>query len=325
MAARRLTLALAHYDRHVSFLDGTVSPDGVELVVKEVGQSIPGRDGNSRHERMLREREFDAAEVSLSSYLVACERGEPFTALPVVPRRLFSQSLFFVRGDSPLRGPQDLVGKRVGLNTWQTTLSVLAKGDLEHEYQTPWKEITWVTNNPSVFEFGLPAGVRLESVPADRKVDGLLLDGDLDAAILPHPPSTMISNPGRVRRLFPNAREAEQAYYRKLGYWPIMHLVAIKQELVDELRWLPKALYEAFQRAKERTLWHYEDPNWSVLAWGRHYLEDELSAMNGDPWPYGVAKNRANLERFMAYSLEQGFIKQPIPMEQLFHESLLDT
>jgi len=320
-----VTLAVAHYDRHVPFLDGTVGVPDVDLTVKEVGQSIPGRDGSDRHARMLNDGEFEAAEVSLSSYLMSKDRGRPFTAIPIVPRRLFCQSLFFVSAQSALNGPGDLAGKRVGINTYQTTLSVLAKGDLEHEYRVPWKSITWVINAEETLEFETPAGVQLERVPAGRKIDQMLLGGEIDAAIMPHPPSSLISNREGVRRLFADGHAAEEAYYRKNGYWPVMHLVAIRQEVADEHPWLPRALFEAFEEAKRKALWHYEDPNWSMLAWGRHYLEEEAAQMSGDPWPYGLARNRANLERFMTYSQEQGLTTRPLRMEELFHPSVLDT
>jgi len=325
MANLRMTLAVAHYDRHVPLFDGTVGLPDVDLMVKEVGQSIPGRDGSDRHARMLNDGEFEAAEVSLSSYLMAKDRGRPFTAIPIVPRRLFCQSLFFVPAQSALNGPEDLAGKRVGINTYQTTLSVLAKGDLEHEYGVPWKSITWVINADETLEFETPVGVQLERVPAGRKIDQLLLAGEIDAAIMPHPPSSLIANREGVRRLFANGRGAEETYYRKNGYWPVMHLVAIRQDVADEHPRLPLALYNGFEEAKRKALWHYEDPNWSMLAWGRHYLEEETAQMGGDAWPHGVARNRPNLERFMTYSQEQGLTQRTLAMEELFHPSVLDT
>src|SRR3990167_5377759 len=112
MAELKLTIALSHYDRHIPFFDGTVVPEGIDLAVLEVGQSSPLRHGSDRHERMLRKGEFDVAEVSLSSYLMARSRGMPFTAIPVFPRRLFSLSQMWVNVGAGIRSPKDLIGRK---------------------------------------------------------------------------------------------------------------------------------------------------------------------------------------------------------------------
>src|SRR5687768_18166397 len=131
MAGLKLTLALSHYDRHIPFFDGSAQAEGVNLVALEVGQSEPLKHGRDRHERMLQHGEFDICELSLSSYLIAKSRGMPFIAIPVFPRRLFSLSQMWVSAHAAIHSPQDLIGKKVGLSTFQTTLSVLAKGDLQ--------------------------------------------------------------------------------------------------------------------------------------------------------------------------------------------------
>lgn len=320
-----ITLAVAHYDRHVPFLDGTVVPEDVALTVLDVGQSSNGRHGKHRHQRMLRDGEFDAAEVSFSNYLMALDRGRPFTAIPFIPRRLFSQSLWFTRLDSPLAGPEALAGRRVGLNTYGTTLSVLAKGDLEHEHGVPWKSIEWVINVDEVVPFEIPDGVNLVRLPADgRRIDDLLLAGEIDALAMPHPPASLTRGEPKVRRLFRDARGAELAYYRRNGYWPIMHFIVIRNDVADRHPWLPRALWDAFHEAKRVLADFYDDPNWSSLAWAPHYREEERRLL-GDPWTHGVAANRANIERFMRYSAEQGLIRAPLPVEAMFHASLLDT
>jgi 4,5-dihydroxyphthalate decarboxylase len=127
----RLKLAISHYDRFVPLLEGVEAPEGFDLDVLHVSQSNYGRYGQKRHERMLRDREFDVAEVSFSSYIMERTRSRDFTAIPVFPRRLFSQSQIWINANGRVKTPKDLIGKRVGLNTFQTTLSVLAKGDLQ--------------------------------------------------------------------------------------------------------------------------------------------------------------------------------------------------
>ena len=324
MADLPLTLAIEHYDRHVAFFEGSVAPDGVDLTVLHVAQSAQGRHGSRRHERMLA-GEFDVAELSCSSYLMARDRGLPYVAIPVFPRRLFSQSRIYVRADAGIERPADLAGRRVGLNSFQTTLSVLAKGDLAHEYGVPWKEITWVMATDEAVTFDAPPGVKLERVPAGERLDSLLLGGALDAVALPHPPHTIQDAGPRVRRLFRDARAEEQAYFQRNGYWPIMHVVAFKEALIGEHPWLAQAFMTAFERAKALCLEYYADPNWSRLAWGRYYQEEEAERLAPDPWPFGLARNRANLERFIGYSHEQGLIRQRLTPESLFVASTLGT
>src|SRR3712207_4920165 len=118
-----LTLAVEHYDRHVPLLDGTVQAEGIALEVRHVGQSTPGPFGTDRHARMLRDREFDFAELSLSSSLMPRDHQPAFTAVPIFPRRLFSASQMYVNVDAGIAAPADLPGKRVGLSSYQTTLS----------------------------------------------------------------------------------------------------------------------------------------------------------------------------------------------------------
>ena len=320
MANLPLTLALEHYDRHIPFFDGSVAPEGIELAALNVGQVFAGRHGANRHERILA-GEFDVGELSLSSYLMARDRGAPFTAIPVFPRRLFSQSRIYVNAAAGIAAPADLVGKRVGLNTFQTTLSVLAKGDLEQEYRVPWREVTWVVARDEAVAFDVPPGVRMERVPAGGRLDTLLLEGAIQALALPHPPRTVQGGDRRVRPLFADPRAEERAYFQRNGYWPIMHVVAFKEAIVREHPWAAAAFLDAFERAKEVSLGYYDDPNWSRLAWGRHYLEDEQRQLAPDPWPFGLAPNRANLERFIGYSHDQGLIRQRMAPESLFAES----
>ena len=132
MPGPRITVAMEHYDRHLPLLEGAVQGEGFELEAVHVSTE------GGRHERMLHERAWDAAELSLSSYLMAKARNAELTAVPVFPRRLFSQSQMYINVNCGIQSPSDLIGKRVALRSYQTTLSVLAKGDLSHEYASPW-------------------------------------------------------------------------------------------------------------------------------------------------------------------------------------------
>ncbi len=319
-----LTMALSHYDRHVPLFDGSVTADGLDLKVLEVGQSHPLRHGDRRHERMLRNEEFDICELSLSSYLISRSRGLPITAIPVFPRRLFSLSQMWVHVDAGIESPKDLVGRTVGLSTFQTTLSVLAKGDLQSEYDVPWREIQWVIDKPEALSIQLE-GVSLRYLEKDRRIGAMLERGDIDALMMPHPPDEVVQGSEKIRRLFRDPRAEELRYFRKNGFYPIMHVVAFRNEVLERYPFAVRSVTDAFEKAKAACREYYADPNWSSLVWTRHLYEEERAVLGEDYWPYGLRRNRANLERFMGYSRDQGLMDRPLTVEELFVESTLDS
>jgi 4,5-dihydroxyphthalate decarboxylase len=325
MPKLKLTMALSHYDRHIPFFDGSVQIENIELEVLQVGQSSPLRHGQDRHERMLQRGEFDVCELSLSSYLIARSRGLPFTAVPVFPRRLFSLSQMWVHKDAGINSPQDLVGKKVGLSTFQTTLSVLAKGDLASEYDVPWRSLEWYISKDEAVPIAPIKGVRMQLLGPGQKIGAMLDKGEIDALMMPHPPKEALRSGGNIRRLFVEPKLEEARYFRKNGFYPIMHVVAFKDDVLAEYPELAKSVMIAFDRAKEACTEYYDDPNWSRFIWGRHLFEEEREIFGEDPWPNGVRRNRTNLERFMGYSLDQRLLDKKLAVEELFAASTLDS
>jgi 4,5-dihydroxyphthalate decarboxylase len=325
MAQIKLSMALSHYDRHIPFFDGSVQVEGVDLQIFEVGQSEPLRDGRDRHERMLQKNEFDICELSLSSYLMAKSRGMPFTAIPVFPRRLFSLSQMWVNTSAGIESPQDLIGKRVGLSTFQTTLSVLAKGDLQSEYNVPWRKMEWIVSKEEAISFKPQEGVHIELVASGKKIGVMLEQGEISALMVPHPPQQALKGSPKIRRLFADPKQEEIKYFQKNGYYPIMHVVAFKDEALAKNPGLAQNVMAAFDRAKEACMAYYDDPNWSRFVWGRHLFEEEKTAFGDDPWPHGVKRNRANLQRFMEYSLDQGLMEKKLTVEDLFASGTLNS
>ena len=318
MAQMKLTLALSHYDRHIPLLDGSVVADGVDLQVLEVGQSNPLKHGQDRHERMLQKGEFDICELSLSNYLIAKSRGMPFTAIPVFPRRLFSMSQMWVNIHSGIKSPQDLIGRRVGLSTFQTTLSVLARGDLQAEYNVPWREIDWYSSKDEAVPLKPIAGVKMQLLKPGQKIGAMLEKGEIDALMMPHPPKEALRGGGAIRRLFADPKAEETKYFKRNGYFPIMHVVAFKDEVLGKNPWLAKSVSAAFDKAKDACMQYYDDPNWSRFVWGRHLFEEERAAFGDDPWPHGLEMNRANLESFIGDSVDQGLMEKKLSVEELF-------
>ena len=216
----RLTIALSHYDRHIPFVDGSLQPQGIDLNVMIVGQTSPLRDGANRHERMLQSGEFDICELSLSSYLMSRNRGLPFLAIPVFPRRLFSHSQMWVNTSAGISSPKDLIGKTVGLGSFQTTLSVLAKGDLQSEYGVPWRDIKWVVAHEETVPFKTQDGVSLKFIPRGKKIGKMLKDGEIDALFMPHPPKEALEGCEEIARLFPDPRERGTRLFSQEWFLP---------------------------------------------------------------------------------------------------------
>jgi 4,5-dihydroxyphthalate decarboxylase len=154
-----------------------------------------------------------------------------------------------------------------------------------------------------------------------QKLGAMLESGELDAVMVPHPPREALRGGGNIRRLFTDGKLEERKYYQKNGYYPIMHLVAFKDPVLARHPELAVRVMSAFDQAKETCAQYYDDPNWSRFVWGRHLFEEEREVFGADPWPNGVAKNRANLERFIEYSLDQGLMEKKLRVEQLFAET----
>lgn len=321
-----LSIALERYDRHFPFFDQTVTPpEGVDLKVLQVGQSARIRDGEDRHGRMIHDGEFDVAEFSMSTFLMAKGRKLPIAAVPVFPRRLFSQSQMWVHPDSNLWHPRDLVGKKVALSSFQTTLSLLAKGDMKFHYDVPWEDVHWLLTTNEKVKFTPKEGVKLDFIGNRGDLGHMLAEREIDAFFLPHPPHSVVSGETPARRLFADCKAEELDYFEKVGDFPIMHVVAIRQDLLDREPWIARAVFDMFEQAKALSESYFEDPNWSRLAWGRHYFEEERRLFVRDPWENGFKRNKANLERFIMYSHDQGLIEAPYPAESLFVPDTLDT
>jgi 4,5-dihydroxyphthalate decarboxylase len=323
--SRTITIAMDRYDRHMPFFDGTVkAPEGFAYKALQVGQSDLLRDGTDRHGEMIHNRRYDVSEFSMSTFLMAIDRGLPLIGIPVFPRRLFSQSCMFVHERSDMTKPEDLIGKRVGISSFQTTLSLLAKGDLKFEYGVDWERIRWLVTTSEKVGFTPKEGVVIDRAPKATDLGLLLEAGEIDAIFMPHPPKSVMSGKVRTRRLFEDPQAEEERYFRKNGFWPIMHIVAMYRDLAEAEPTLPAALMQMFAQAHAISDDFYSDPNWSRLPAGRHLYEHSRKVF-GNPWKNGFKENRANLERFIQYSHDQGLIGERYAPERLFIPSTLDT
>jgi len=297
-----VTLALEAYALTRPLLDGRVPLPDVSTVVVGSGP---------RHERMLLEQAYDAAELSMSSYVLARARGAPLTAVPVFPRRLFGPSCVYVRRG--ITRPSDLHGGRIGVYSLQFTMSVVARGDLHHHLGVPMDAVTWVRAGREIVPHASPLAVE-ERPGAD--LWGLLARGALDGVISPDVPDAL--EDGRVARLFPAFEPVERDLYATTGVYPIMHVVALARSAVDRRPSLPQDLYDAFARAKALAARALRQPYATGLVWGRAALEDQ-ERLFGDAFPYDLgAANQRSLAQLMRYQTEQGLLGEVQDLNTLF-------
>jgi 4,5-dihydroxyphthalate decarboxylase len=327
MAKLRLTLACWDYDRTRSLLEQRIPVDGIELNYL----SLPVEE---TFFRMLRHREFDAAEMSLSSYTLSLFReNPPFIAIPVFPSRFFRHSCIYVHSGSGVGEPKDLAGKRVGNPEYQMTAPVWIRGILSDEYGVPPASATYLSGGeeepgrPEKLALDLPPAIRTQAIPADKTLSRMLECGELDALYTARAPSTFRSGEGSVRRLFPDYQRVEREYFEKTGIFPIMHTVVLRREVYERNPWVAQSLYKAFVAAK-REAWenlHEMAALKTMLPWLVQHVEDTERTMGRDFWPYGLEANEHVLETFLRYSFEQGLSKRQLNPRELFAPESLES
>jgi 4,5-dihydroxyphthalate decarboxylase len=308
-----LTLAAGDYEIIRALKEGTVKPDGIELTV------LTDMTSDVRHWRMIRNREFDIAELSMSNYLMAKYSGLPFVAIPVFLHRRFRHGFIFLNSSKGIRRPTDLIGRRVGLRNFQATANLWIRGILEHEHHVPHRSIEWLKQDDEEVEWTPPADLKIQRVALGKNVEKMLVDGEVDALIHPDLIQPILEKDDRVTRLFPNYRQLEIDYYKRTGIFPIMHTTALRQELVEKHPWVPINLMQAFEESKRLAYKRMENPRIVPLAWFRHFLEEQEEILGSDPWVYGLGDvNRKTLETLMQFSQEQGLLGRKLALEELF-------
>jgi 4,5-dihydroxyphthalate decarboxylase len=308
-----LTFACGDYEIMRALKEGSVRPDGIELTV------LTDMAASPRHWRFLRGREFDVAEVSGSGYVAARDRDLPFRAIPVFPHRRFRHGFIFINTSKGISKPTDLIGRKVGTKGFLFTAGLWMRGILEHDYGVPHKSMHWLSEIDEDVDFTPPAGLDITQAPAGKSLEHMLMEGEIDALFSPDLIRPLTAGDKRVGRLFPNYKEEEVAFYRRTGIFPIMHVVGIKQEIVERHPWVAINLYKAFNAAKSLAMARLENPRIVPLAWYRESWEEQEAVLGQDPWEYGLTeRNINNFERLVTYSLEQGLSKRRLSLDELF-------
>jgi 4,5-dihydroxyphthalate decarboxylase len=308
-----LTLACGDYEIIRPLKEGIVKPDGIDLTV------LTNMDSTTRHWRFLRNLEFDMAETSASSYVVARDYGFPISAMPVFLHRRFRHGFVYVNTSKGITKPSDLIGRKVGLKSFLVTAGHWMRGILEHEYGVPHKSIDWYAELDEDVDFTPPSDLKLTRLPPDKSVETMLAEGELDALIHSSIIKPIVNKDPRVARLFPGYKDEEKKYFDKTGIFPIMHVLGIKNEVIEKHPWVAVNMYRAFDEAKNIAMERMRNPRLVPLAWYQEAWEEQEQVLGSDPWEYGLTeRNRHSLETLASYSYEQGLIRQPASLDELF-------
>ncbi|MBM3359681.1 MAG: phosphate/phosphite/phosphonate ABC transporter substrate-binding protein [Betaproteobacteria bacterium] len=324
MARLRLSMALEVNEITEPIHHGAVAVQGIELLNSDVasGELIW---------RQLRFAEFDVAQMSLPSLFILADRGaSPWVALPIFPQRLFWHTRIVVRADSQLSHPRELKGRQIGVPEYMMTGAVWMRGIFRDEFGLAPEDLTWHEERPdernigAAFGYRPPPSVSVQRVPPHKSVITMLLVGEIDAACILIPTTTLLdrSQPelqrsGGVRPLFPDPVAESLRLYRKTGLYPINHCIAVRRTVFEEHGWVALNLYHAFLEAKERVVEKTRALLDPFLRLGM-LPHEGASGIAGDPCPFGLKHNRKTLETMARYCHEQGLTSRQLALDEIF-------
>jgi 4,5-dihydroxyphthalate decarboxylase len=312
-ATKTITLktAIRTYAYTKALKDGTVTAPGIELEHIEVNPIT------AAFRRMCRGLEFDVCEMAITTYLTARAYNKPFTAIPVFIMRQFHHAPIVYNLRSGVESPKDLEGKKVGVRAYTVTTGVWARGILATEYGVDLSKVTWVlADEEHVQEYhkDYPANVVYQ---AGANLGAMVANGELAAAI-----GVGRVDSADVKPLIPNAREAEAAWYKKTGLYPINHTVVIKDSLLQADPTLAPRLFTAFKEAKLAFLQQLRSG--AELSTEDQELAQRRSLVGDDPLPYGLARNRKAIEAVIQFAQAQKILPRQVSPEEVFASNTLN-
>jgi 4,5-dihydroxyphthalate decarboxylase len=326
MAKLDLSVAVGDYDRTRPLIDGSVAIDGVDPVFMNL---VP----EEIFFRAFRAAEFDICELSLSSYTVKTAQNEcPYIAVPAFVSRAFRHTAVYVRTDR-VKKPADLKGRKVGVPEYQLTANVWARAFLDDDYGVKPADIHWIrggieeAGRPEKLTIKLPAGVRLDNAPEGATISALLEAGEIDGFIAPRPPALVERGHPNIGWLFPDPVAVAKDYFKRTGFFPIMHVVGIRRTLAERHPWLPGAVLKAFEQSKQAALENLSDTSATkvTLPFVEEALTDARTLMGEDFWSYGVPQNRKVLDYFLGQHHAQGLSSRRVSVDELFHPATYET
>ncbi|MEF3046313.1 4,5-dihydroxyphthalate decarboxylase [Pseudotabrizicola sp. L79] len=328
--ALRLSLATWDHDRVMPVHDGRVSVPGVSFDshILPTGTLFP---------IAVQEARFDITELSLSSHILQVARGTAaYVAIPAFISRAFRHNGFYRRAGSGIETPADFAGRPIGVPEYQMTAALWMRGIMADDHGVAATDVTWRTGaldkgiRHERLALSPPANLHIKPIQDGETLQSLLLAGEIDGLLAPNPPNAFLVGDPRIERVYPDFERVEQDWHRRTGFFPIMHVIALRRSLADAHPWLPKALYEGFTSARDMALERLRDvwlgsANRISLPWLNASMERARTALGPDYWPYGFGGARAEVAAMCRYSVDQFLAPRLVSPEELFEISLLDT
>jgi 4,5-dihydroxyphthalate decarboxylase len=349
----KLTVAFSENPRLLPLKEGIVQPEHIELEFETIG-------ANHLFLRNLSQgMKTDVSEMSLSETLLARERKDMFgkgrwdwTPIPIfLSRGLFWADLY-VNNASGIKGLGDLKGKKIGVPDYCMTAALWFKITLKDLYGIEAGDNVWYNNRTRAVShggmlgldseaYGVAQKVKLYFLPVDQTIDKLLDSGELDAAFPPNTTDgvtvgntsvldryggTRMTNNPRIHKLLNDSGEAAVfQFFRTTGCHQPNHHVIIKNEILAEHPWVAMELWDALRRSKEVAYEQAMKTRGTYLIFGPEYWRKQAAVFGEDPYPLGLKAMRKTVERAIRGSLEQGLIRKPIKVEDLYFRTTLDT
>ena len=326
-----LSLAIASNPRTQPVLDGTIAPQGIDLVSSKIFPS-------ETFWRQLKFAEFDVSEMSLSALMRMMGGGDDrWLGLPVFPTRYFFHTWVLVRRDANIRMPADLKGRRVGVPEYQQTAALWTRGFLQHEFGVRpqdmqfWMERDVAHSHAGAQGFTPPPGVTINQIPPDKNIGTMMMAGELDATLLYIRENNLVdrstidlwSHPD-IAPLFADPIGEGIRYYKATGMFPINHAMVVRRQIAEKHPWVVLNLFNAFKEAnaladRMRTAhMEYHLATGLVPPEARSIIQRPVAQ-------HGIAANRIVLETAAEYSFEQGLTTSKLPLDAIFAPSTMDT
>src|ERR1700676_4786927 len=326
MSKLNLSIAIGDYDRNRPLIDGAVRIDGVDPVFMTLSPE-------EIFFRAFRSTDFDICELSLSSFTLKTALGScPYVGIPAFVSKAFRHTSIYVRTDR-IKEPKDLRGRKVGVPEYQLTANVWARAILEDDFGVRPADIHWIRGGieepgrPEKIAVKLPDGVRLDNAPEGATISALLEEGEIDGFIAPRPPTLLENGHPNIGWLFPDPVAVAKDYFKRTGFFPIMHVVGVRRELAERHPWLPGAVLKAFEQSKQAGLAKLSDTSATkvTLPFVEERLAEARALMGHDFWSYGVEPNRKVLDYFLAQHHAEGLSERRVAVDELFHPATYET